>query len=202
MKKAILAGLVLMSVAFSAEAVTLHRWPLDYYAPTTYSRWFDHDSAVGSTRRYDSVTNRSVEDQHHGTDILGNVSPTYIRAGAIGSLYYRIDSCNNNGYIGNTCGGGYGNHVRIQHSDGKVTIYAHMLQGVAGLQTITCGGTVGAMGNSGDSSGNHLHLEMWSSTSIVPRMDHFGGSGNWYNASYWVNQNGTTAPSYPSTSCQ
>lgn len=202
MKKAILAGLVLLSVVFSAEAVNLHRWPLDYYASPAYSRWFDGDSAVGYTRRYDGATNRPVEDQHHGTDILGNVSPTYIRAGAVGSLYYRFDSCSNNGSPGDTCGGGYGNHVRIQHPDGKVTIYAHMLQGVAGLQSISCGATVGLMGNSGDSSGTHLHLEMWSSTSVGTRMDHFSGPGNWVNASYWVNQNGVPAPVYPSMTCQ
>lgn len=202
MKNAILACLMLMSVPFTVEAVTLHRWPLDYYASPAYSRWFDHDDTVGYTLRYDGSTNNLGEDQHHGTDILGNVSPTYIRAGAIGNLYYRVDSCSNNGSIGDTCGGGYGNHVRIEHPDGKVTIYAHMLQGVAGLQSISCGGIVGSMGNSGDSSGTHLHLEMWSSTSIGTRMDHFGGPGNSYNASYWVSQNGTTVPVYPSTTCQ
>lgn len=202
MKKATLAGLMLMCIALSAEAVNLHRWPLDYYAAPAYSRWFDGDDIVGNTRRYDGATNRPAEDQHHGTDILGNVSPTYIRAGAPGNLYYSFNSCSNNGYPGNTCGSGYGNHVRIQHPDGKVTIYAHMLQGVLGLSSVLCGANVGSMGNSGDSSGTHLHLEMWSSTSIGTRMDHFGGPGNWYNASYWVNQGGTTVPVYPSTACQ
>lgn len=203
MKKIVLAGLFLLSCfAVSAQAVTLHRWPLDYYASPAYSRWFDGDATSGATRRYDSVTNRLVEDQHHGSDILGNVSPTYIHAGANGSLYYSYNSCSNNGSSGDTCGGGYGNHVRIQHPDGKVTIYAHMLQGVSGTASVLCGYTVGSMGNSGDSTGTHLHLEMWSDIYATVRMDHFGGSGNWYNASYWVNQNGTSAPSYPSTSCQ
>lgn len=203
MKKAILAGLMFLSATFSAEGVNLHRWPIDYYAAPAYSRWFDHDYTVGYTRRYDSASNRLNEDEHHGTDILGNISPTYIRAGALGNLYYAVTNCPNPGYLGSTCGSGYGNHVRIQHPDARVTIYAHMLPNWPGYSgSYTCGQAVGIMGSSGSSSGTHLHLEMWASTSPNPRMDHFGGPGNWNNSSYWVNQNGTTAPVYPSTTCQ
>lgn len=187
MKKIVLAGLFLLSFfAISAQAVTHHRWPIDYFASPEASRWFDHTPLCGYLCRYDGAGNQGGTD-HHGTDILGNISPTYIRAGAVGSLYYRFDSCSNNGSPGDTCGGGYGNHVRIQHPDGKVTIYAHMLQGVTGLQTALCGASVGEMGNSGDSSGNHLHLEMWSDIYATVRIDHFGGA--YSGLVYWVSQN-------------
>ncbi|MDO8604779.1 MAG: peptidoglycan DD-metalloendopeptidase family protein [bacterium] len=212
MKKAMLAGLVLFGTSFFAEAATLHRWPLDYFAPTTYSRWYDHNHSTGSTRRYDASTNRLNEDEHHGTDILGNISPTYIRSGAWGSLYYGLNSCNDNEGIYSTCGGGYGNHVRIFHNDGsgRVTIYAHMLKGtVVGPMSILCGGTVGLMGNSGASTGTHLHMEIWTSRYVSPasphtdRLDLFGGPGNTSSTgSFWVAQNGTNAPAYPSLSCQ
>ena len=109
MKKAMLACALYTGVIASVEATTLHRWPLDYYAPATYSRWFDRDSRAGFSVRYDGGANPGG-DGHNGTDILVNISPTYVRAGAFGSLYYRENACNNNGFLGNACGSGYGNH--------------------------------------------------------------------------------------------
>lgn len=221
MKKAIWAGLFLMGFSLFAEAGTLLRWPLDYYANPAYSRWYDHNyndylvdvngnqtgycSGGGitpcPTRLYTGGTH-AISDKHRGTDILGNISPTYIRAAAVGSLYYRFDTCDNNGFLGSTCGGGFGNHVRIQHPmDGVVTIYAHMLKGVAWGQSILCGSQVGLMGNSGSSTGNHLHLDLWTNTGGSTRLDPFAGSGNYVNASYWVNQNGA-GTGKPSTACQ
>lgn len=213
MKKAILAGLMLASVSLSAEAITLHRWPLDYYANPAYSRWYDHNHTTRYTRRYDGATNRLNEDEHHGTDILGNISPTYIRAGAGGTLYYAILNCPNPGYLGSSCGSGYGNHVRILHNDGsgRVTIYAHMLPnwpGSSGWKT--CGQQIGIMGSSGSSTATHLHMEIWRNQYVsissphTDRLDLFGGPGNTSGTgTFWVNQNGTTtAPVYPSMSCQ
>ena len=207
-----LAGLVLLGTSFFAEAATLHRWPLDYYSPTTYSRWYDHNHTSGYTRRYDNSTNRLNEDEHHGTDILGNRSPTYIRAGFTGSLYERYDICPENQGINNTCGGSYGNYVKILHNDGsgRVTIYAHMVPGtVVWPMTVLCGGVVGWMGNYGGSTGVHLHMEIWASQYVTKtsphtdRLDLFGGPGNTSSTgSFWVAQNGTSAPAYPSLSCQ
>lgn len=110
-----LAGLVLLGTSFFAEAATLHRWPLDYYANPAYSRWYDHNhsdylvdangnqtgfcSGGGSTpcpTRIYTGNPQSGADKHHGTDILGNRSPTHIRAGFTGSLYGRQDGCGNN----------------------------------------------------------------------------------------------------------
>ncbi len=199
MNKAIFLALLLLGSSISAKATTLHRWPIDYFAYPEVSRWFDHASSCGYICRYDGAGNPGGSG-HNGTDILGYMSPTYIRAGAVGSLYYRQDSCPNCSYP--SCGGGYGNHVRIQHFDGKVTIYAHMYPGtVAWYQTISCGATVGIMGNSGQSTGTHLHLEMWSNKYASQRIDHFGGIYSNGGFSYWVNQN-ANGYGRPSTSCQ
>ena len=57
--------------------------------------------------------------------------------------------------------GGYGNIVKVQHSNGLVTVYAHLqsIKVVKGQQ-VSRGQTVGLIGNSGRSSGPHLHFEV------------------------------------------
>lgn len=62
-----------------------------------------------------------------------------------------------------SCGGGYGNYVIIQHSDGNYTLYAHL---DANSITVTSGDSVeqgqviAKMGSSGNSTGTHLHFEV------------------------------------------
>lgn len=58
--------------------------------------------------------------------------------------------------------GGYGNMIRIRHSNGLETVYAHCysLSVVTG-QKVTRGQVIGIIGSSGRSSGPHLHFEVW-----------------------------------------
>ena len=56
----------------------------------------------------------------------------------------------------------YGNFVKIQHDDGTVCLYAHMeYTSVRVGQRVSKGQVIGRMGNSGNSSGGHLHWEFW-----------------------------------------
>lgn len=57
--------------------------------------------------------------------------------------------------------GGYGKYVVINHSNGTQTLYAHMSR-VAVLpgQTVSNGQTIGYVGTTGNSTGNHLHFEV------------------------------------------
>ncbi len=57
--------------------------------------------------------------------------------------------------------GGYGNYVKIQHPNGTQTVYGHM-QGTLVLvgQTVEKGDLIGYSGNSGNSTGPHLHFEI------------------------------------------
>jgi murein DD-endopeptidase MepM/ murein hydrolase activator NlpD len=57
--------------------------------------------------------------------------------------------------------GGYGNYIIISHDNGTQTVYGHLSQtlAVAG-QRVEKGQVIGYMGNSGNSTGPHLHFEI------------------------------------------
>lgn len=57
--------------------------------------------------------------------------------------------------------GGYGNHVIIDHGNGFVTLYAHLNSiFVTPGESVSRGQQVGSVGNTGNSSGPHLHFEI------------------------------------------
>jgi len=57
--------------------------------------------------------------------------------------------------------GSYGNHVKIRHSDGFVSVYAHLSSiGVKNGEKVFQGQEIGKVGSTGNSSGNHLHFEI------------------------------------------
>ena len=68
-----------------------------------------------------------------------------------------------NGSLDNNDGGGYGNYVKIKHSDGTYTIYAHLAQNsitVMAGDVVDQGQVIGKMGHSGQSTATHLHFEV------------------------------------------
>jgi murein DD-endopeptidase MepM/ murein hydrolase activator NlpD len=55
----------------------------------------------------------------------------------------------------------YGNYVEIDHGNGYKTLYAHMsATAVSQGQAVTQGQTIGYVGSTGNSTGNHCHFEM------------------------------------------
>ena len=60
--------------------------------------------------------------------------------------------------------GGYGNWVRIRHSNGLETGYAHLARFASGLragQRVSQGQVIAYVGSTGASTGPHLHYEVW-----------------------------------------
>ncbi len=85
--------------------------------------------------------------QHKGIDIEGDVGDP-IGAAKAG----RVISAGRQG--------GYGNLVLIDHGDGVVTAYAHQSEIiVVPGQYVERGERIGSVGNTGNSTGPHLHLE-------------------------------------------
>ena len=87
---------------------------------------------------------------HKGIDI-GASKGTPIKAAASGTVV-----SSNTGY-----NGGYGNYIVISHGNGIETAYGHCsaLYVKAG-QKVSQGDVIAAVGNTGRSYGNHLHLEI------------------------------------------
>lgn len=57
--------------------------------------------------------------------------------------------------------GGYGNYIVIRHSNGTQTLYAHLEYLNVGVgEYVEQGQSIGAMGNTGRSTGRHLHFEV------------------------------------------
>lgn len=57
----------------------------------------------------------------------------------------------------------YGEYIVIDHQDGTMTLYAHMLPNSRTVQEgawVTQGQQIGQVGTTGNSTGNHLHFEV------------------------------------------
>jgi len=69
----------------------------------------------------------------------------------------------------------YGNCVLIQHAQGYSTLYAHLQQTLVQKgQVVKQGDWIGLSGSSGNSTGPHLHYELWKNGMVVdpqPSMD-------------------------------
>lgn len=114
--------------------------------------------------------NDSVHNGNHGAIDISNglgVGGTNIIAAKDGVVIYPTDISQtryaDNGYVGSPDGGGFGNYVVIEHSDGNYTYYAHMAQNsitVLAGDTVKQGQVIGKMGHSGSSTGVHLHFEV------------------------------------------
>jgi len=63
---------------------------------------------------------------------------------------------------------GYGNYVDIEHVGGYATRYAHMVAPghVAPGTRVTRGQQIGVVGSTGNSTGAHLHFEVWRNGSV------------------------------------
>ncbi|MTV27133.1 peptidoglycan DD-metalloendopeptidase family protein [Nitriliruptoraceae bacterium ZYF776] len=95
---------------------------------------------------------------HNGVDLAGSVG-TGVVAARGGTVVHVTSSCHPTSSPG--CGGGFGNYVTIAHDDGLATVYAHLSSVSVGVgQPVSAGQSVGAVGNSGNSTGPHLHFEV------------------------------------------
>lgn len=68
---------------------------------------------------------------------------------------------------------GFGNIIRINHNNGMVTLYAHLSSiHVKVGQTVGKGQQIGRMGSTGNSTGIHLHFEVYKNGKLQNPMDY------------------------------
>ena len=65
----------------------------------------------------------------------------------------------------------YGNYIVISHGGGLMTAYAHMTRRLVSVgDTVAAGQQIGTVGSTGNSTGNHLHFEVYeNATAVNPR---------------------------------
>ncbi|MPZ22453.1 MAG: peptidoglycan DD-metalloendopeptidase family protein [Dehalococcoidia bacterium] len=93
---------------------------------------------------------RGVSSDHHGIDIglFCNPGATIVAAAAGTVVFAGWD-------------GGYGNSVVVDHGNGLFSRYAHLSSiSVSSGTSVGAGGALGISGNTGNSSGEHLHFEI------------------------------------------
>lgn len=88
---------------------------------------------------------------YNGVDLAGSMGST-IRAAAAGEVIVAKGAGWN---------GGYGSYIVIKHPNGTQTLYAHLSSLSVGVGNyVEQGQTIGGMGNTGKSTGTHLHFEV------------------------------------------
>ena len=105
-----------------------------------------------------SKVSRRETKTHHGVDYAAPTG-TPILASASGTVLIARGGWN----------GGYGNYVVIKHDNGTKTLYAHMSKiGTSAGARVSQGSVIGYVGNTGRSTGPHLHFETIGTGSLVP----------------------------------
>ena len=102
---------------------------------------------------------------HSGTDIAAPYgTPVLAAAGGTVTVANATDPW----------GGSYGYYVRIQHDGTFDTLYAHC-SGICVTpgQQVRQGEVIGYVGSTGNSTGNHLHFEVWENGQRRNAMDYF-----------------------------
>ncbi|WP_088102262.1 M23 family metallopeptidase [Halalkalibacter urbisdiaboli] len=106
------------------------------------------DSLIWPTTGNVSDTYGTREGQHYGIDIAAPEGTPVVSI---------ADGVINKSYYSDT----YGHVIFVEHENGLETVYAHLHQRYAKEgQAVQEGQKIGTVGNTGRSSGNHLHFEV------------------------------------------
>ncbi len=132
---------------------SIFQWPL----PQSYTitSWFGY--------REDPFTGEIA--YHSGTDIAApGGTPILAAADGTVTIANAIDSW----------GGGYGYHIKVKHNDTYDTLYAHCSSICVTVgQEVKQGEVIGYVGTTGNSTGNHLHFEVWQNGERTDALDFF-----------------------------
>jgi len=185
-------------IKYTAEYEKLKIYDLqDYIAYYTYADSVAYWWPIGGSKEINGVysgnptvtyvsskygyrTIQGVQSFHKGIDIASNgCNSNVIVATRSGTVTKTNDGCASVGAYGNSCGGGYGNYVIIDHGDGTSSVYAHMYKDSVSVKVgdkVNQGQKVGLMGSSGSSTGCHLHFEVRVNNEKVDPLEYVSAS--------------------------
>jgi murein DD-endopeptidase MepM/ murein hydrolase activator NlpD len=128
-------------------------WPIGAGYSVTSGFGYRKDPFTGETRYHGGVDIAAPE----GTPILAAADGTVIVANATDSW-----------------GGGWGYYVKLKHNDTYATLYAHCSRiAVANGQEVKKGQVIAYVGTTGNSTGNHLHFEVYLNGTRTNPLDYF-----------------------------
>ena len=170
-----LAGAIPEEEEIIEEEVTsdYYWWPIgSENIETSDGKQFASDTpeTVTMTSPYGNRTDPFGSGQtffHSGIDIaggrgLGQVNIIAAKDGVVVFSSKDGEVCTSGSHQ-STCGGGYGNYIIIQHTDGNYTLYGHLYENsltVKEGESVKQGQVIAKMGSSGNSTGAHLHFEV------------------------------------------
>lgn len=113
---------------------------------------------LGAPLAYNNGISRGYSSGHRGIDYMASIG-TPVTSAAGGKIVK----------ISTGWSGGYGNMIIVDHGGGRATRYAHLSQINSSIgQTVSKGQTIGLSGNTGRSTGPHLHYELIINGTPVP----------------------------------
>lgn len=123
--------------------------------------------------------------RHDGID-FGVAAGSNVYAIAGGTVYKSSNDCASlGGFLGNYCNNGAGNYIVIEHNyNGQkyYSTYMHLSSAnVRPGQTVAKGAPIGQSGNSGNSTGAHLHLQVNVAGKGTINPNEFFTNSNFYN---------------------
>lgn len=120
-------------------------------------------------RPSDNPITQGYTTAHRGYDLAGLNRPDEVRAGKDGAIIERVDAYTSNWRtIGRLTTRDYGNYIKVKHTDGSFSLYCHLRKGssyIVGTQ-VKAGQVIARIGNTGNSTGPHLHVEYRTSANV------------------------------------
>lgn len=157
-----------------------------YYGSKSINSYLDHEYPTYGKNsiftRYDGSrwTNMSgctlginCYDGHDGYDFAMSYERVLAAASGIVSVSgWNVENCR----YGDQCG--YGLRAEIQHDNGYTTRYGHMSAVMTWGRRVSTGDVIGTSGNTGNSTGPHLHFGVFNTTTFRA-YDPFGWQGGY-----------------------